>query len=74
MDITDHGDIPTIRTILNIRIILTIRPTRAIPMVRTIAVFPGTAPFLMPPTRDRLDRIRRRIPKGAFHRQRPALT
>jgi hypothetical protein len=68
MAITEGGDIPTIRTIL------TTRPTRAIPMVRTIAAFLDTAPFLMRPTPLRLDQIRRRIPKGAFHRQRPALT
>lgn len=74
MDITDHGDIPTIRTILNIRTILTIRPTRAIPMVRTIAAFLGTGQVRMRPTPLRLDQIRQRIPKGAFHRQRPAPT
>ena len=67
MAITVGWAIPTIPTIL------TTRTTRAIPMVRTIAVFQITAPFLMRPTRLRLDRIRRRIPKGAFHRQRPAL-
>jgi hypothetical protein len=67
MAITEGWDIPTIRTIL------TTRPTRAIPMVRTIAVFLGTVPFLMRLTRLRLDQIRRRIPEGAFHQQRPAL-
>jgi hypothetical protein len=71
MAITEGGDIPTI---LTIRTTLTIRLTRAIPMVRTIAGFPGMALFLMRPTRLRLAHIRRRIPKGAIRRQRPALT
>jgi hypothetical protein len=72
MAITEGGSIPIIRTIPTIRTILTTRPTRVIPMVRTIAVFLDTAPFLMRPTRLRLDQIG--IPKGALHRPRPALT
>jgi len=74
MPTTEDGDIPTTRTIPPIPTIRTTLRTRVIPMVRTIAVFLGTAPFLMRPTRLRLDQIRRRIPKGAFHRQRLALT
>ncbi len=54
--ITEGGDILTL-TMTTTRTILTTRPTRAIPMVRTIAESPDTDPFLMRPTRCRVDPI-----------------
>jgi hypothetical protein len=69
MAITD-GDILTIRIIPTIPTILTTRRTRAIPMVRTIAGFPGMDLFQTRPTLFEQDPIRQRIPTGSQHLRR----
>ena len=72
MAITERMDIPTIPT--TTRTILVTRPTPATLMALTIARHPDTAPLMIRLTRRRMIPVRRAIPKGIFHRQRPALT
>ena len=72
MAITERMDIPTIPT--TTRTILVTRPTPATLMALTIARHPDTAPLMIRLTRRRMIPVHRAIPKGIFHRQRPALT